>query len=134
MMLSGFFGLIAIETSAGLIAEGSVIRTTCCAEVNEPKQQMMAIMVHFFIQDFKISKLTRFATLSRKFPNHVKSCNSRKTFATSLTHYAMFRRSVSLIVPSAPDTSGCVSRRKNEEASVCAAIRASHRHFNHHSR
>ena len=32
-MLSGFFGLIAIDTSAGLIAEGSVMRTTCCAEV-----------------------------------------------------------------------------------------------------
>lgn len=32
-MLSGFFGLIAIDTSAGLIAVGSVMRTTCWAEV-----------------------------------------------------------------------------------------------------
>jgi len=30
--LSGFFGLMAIETSAGLIAEGSVTRTICCAD------------------------------------------------------------------------------------------------------
>lgn len=32
-MLSGLFGLIAIETSAGLMAEASVIRTICCAEL-----------------------------------------------------------------------------------------------------
>ncbi len=34
-MLSGFFGLIAMETSPALRADGSVIRTTCCAEVTE---------------------------------------------------------------------------------------------------
>src|SRR5205085_3047981 len=38
MMLSGFFGLIAMETSAGLMALGSVIRTTCWADASlKPK-------------------------------------------------------------------------------------------------
>src|SRR4026208_1684581 len=55
-MLSGFFGLIAIETSAGLIAEGSVMRTTCCAEASVNGKQKIsssrASLVHDFILVF----------------------------------------------------------------------------------
>ncbi len=58
-MLSGFFGLIAIETSAGLMAEGSVILTTCCAEVDdEPNKTMHArIETHSFIRICRINKI-----------------------------------------------------------------------------
>src|SRR6185369_970990 len=52
-MLSGFFGLIAIETSAGLIALDSVMRTTCCAfDVMEMMGSRKSILVHGFIDSF----------------------------------------------------------------------------------
>ena len=52
-MLSGFFGLMAIVTSAGLIASGSVMRTTCCAfEVTEMMGSKKSILVHEFMGSF----------------------------------------------------------------------------------
>ena len=52
-MLSGFFGLIAIETSAGLIALGSVMRTTCCAfDVMVMMGSRKSNLVHEFIDSF----------------------------------------------------------------------------------
>src|SRR5690242_2918103 len=54
-MLSGFFGLIAIVTSAGLIAVGSVMRTTCCAwaALERSKQRLQrAIRI---VQDLMVS-------------------------------------------------------------------------------
>ena len=49
-MLSGFFGLIAIVTSAGLIASGAVMRTTCCAfDVMAMKGIIRRNLVHEFI-------------------------------------------------------------------------------------
>lgn len=59
-MLSGFFGLIAIETSAGLRAEGSVIRTTCCAKIDGPnKTRQIAVTKQFFIEVCRINKIYR---------------------------------------------------------------------------
>lgn len=58
-MLSGFRGLIAIETSAGLMADGSVIRTTCWARVNGAlsKTTHARVARHVFIQDCRINKI-----------------------------------------------------------------------------
>ena len=58
-MLSGLFGLIAIETSAGLMAAGSVIRTTCWAEVDGTLSKAIQARVarHVFIKDFRINKI-----------------------------------------------------------------------------
>jgi hypothetical protein len=55
-MLSGFFGLIAIETSAGLIALGSVMRTTCCAEVTEIVKRQILRVVNTLDQFFMFNE------------------------------------------------------------------------------
>src|ERR1044072_6849066 len=63
-MLSGFFGLIAIETSAGLIAFGSVMRTTCCAfdvmKMTGSRKSILAnLCIDSFLQDFATSRTQR---------------------------------------------------------------------------
>ena len=51
--LSGFFGLMAIETSPGLLALGSVMRTICWAfDVTEMMGSNKSILVHEFIDSF----------------------------------------------------------------------------------
>src|SRR6185503_4996663 len=80
-MLSGFFGLIAMDTSAGLMAEGSVIRTTCCAWVNETVASRKARIFQRFIRKHfpvNVAVLSIFRTLLHlthkertEFVNHV---------------------------------------------------------------
>src|SRR5215204_505935 len=65
-MLSGFFGLIAMETSPGLIAEGSVIRTTCWAIVSCTPTLMLS----------RIKRDLIFVSL-RRFVNHVNVLTQR---------------------------------------------------------
>jgi hypothetical protein len=51
-MLSGFLGLMAIDTSAGFVAEGSVMRTICCAEVTGAnKHRAIARVIHGLMLD-----------------------------------------------------------------------------------
>src|SRR5262245_32009307 len=72
-MLSGFFGLIAIETSAGLIALGSVMRTTCCAEVVAEKMTSSAASL---VQGFMSDVITGFSGF--RYNSHTKNEHSFK--------------------------------------------------------